>query len=102
MTMRMLRAGTPIPVPTPERALAWLAAHGEPTDGWIPGRRAVIGTPDAVRAELERIAAGYQAEEVIVVTITHDHGARVRSYELLAEVFGLTPAAPTSGIRALA
>ena len=31
------------------------------------------------------------AEEVIVVTITHDHGARRRSYELIAEAFGLEP-----------
>jgi len=26
---------------------------------------------------------------VIVVTITYDHGARRRSYELIAEAFGL-------------
>jgi hypothetical protein len=33
------------------------------------------------------------AEEVMVVTICHDHEARVRSYELLAQQFGLTPPA---------
>jgi hypothetical protein len=33
--------------------------------------------------------AGYGAEEVIVVTITYGHEARVRSYELLAEAFQL-------------
>jgi luciferase family oxidoreductase group 1 len=93
MTMRMLRAGTPIPVPSPEKALSWLREHGEKVDGWIPGRRAVIGTPAFVRAELERIASEYQAEEVIVVTITHDHQARRRSYELVAEAFDLTPPA---------
>jgi hypothetical protein len=27
---------------------------------------------------------------VIVVTITHDHGARRRSYELLADAIGLS------------
>jgi hypothetical protein len=30
---------------------------------------------------------------VIVVTITHDHEARRRSYELLADTFGLEPRA---------
>ena len=30
---------------------------------------------------------------MIVVTITHDHAARRRSYELLADAMGLTPAA---------
>jgi hypothetical protein len=42
-----------------------------------------------VRAGLEEVAAEYRAEEVILVTITHDHGARRRSYELIAEAFGL-------------
>ena len=30
---------------------------------------------------------------MIVVTITYDHAARRRSYELIAEAFGLVPAA---------
>lgn len=47
------------------------------------------GTPDHVRSELESLAAGYGSEEVLVVTITFDHQARVRSYELLAQAFDL-------------
>ena len=46
-----------------------------------------------MRAGIEELAAEYGAEEVIVVTITHDHGARRRSYELIAEAFDLAPAA---------
>jgi alkanesulfonate monooxygenase SsuD/methylene tetrahydromethanopterin reductase-like flavin-dependent oxidoreductase (luciferase family) len=42
-----------------------------------------------VRAGLVEVAAEYGADEVLVVTITHDHEARKRSYELLAEAFGL-------------
>jgi alkanesulfonate monooxygenase SsuD/methylene tetrahydromethanopterin reductase-like flavin-dependent oxidoreductase (luciferase family) len=56
-----------------------------------PGRRAIIGSPARVRAGIEELASSYGAEEVIVVTITHDHQARRRSYELLAEAMGLTP-----------
>jgi hypothetical protein len=37
------------------------------------------------------VAVEYGAEEVIVVTITHDHQARRRSYELIAEAFDLEP-----------
>jgi alkanesulfonate monooxygenase SsuD/methylene tetrahydromethanopterin reductase-like flavin-dependent oxidoreductase (luciferase family) len=48
----------------------------------------VIGSPETVRGGLERLAAAYGAHELIVVTITYDHGARRRSYELLAEAFG--------------
>ena len=42
-----------------------------------------------MRAGIEELAQQYGADEVIVVTITHDHGARRRSYELLAEAMGL-------------
>ena len=43
-----------------------------------------------MRAGLEEVAAEYGADEVLVVTITHDHDARKRSYELIAEAFELT------------
>jgi hypothetical protein len=33
------------------------------------------------------VAAEYEADEVMLVTITHDHGARRRSYELVADAF---------------
>ena len=49
----------------------------------------IYGDPARVRAKVEQMVADYQADEVVVVTITHDFGARVRSYELLAEAFGL-------------
>jgi alkanesulfonate monooxygenase SsuD/methylene tetrahydromethanopterin reductase-like flavin-dependent oxidoreductase (luciferase family) len=48
-------------------------------------RRALVGSPERVRAELEEVAREYGAEEAIVVTITHDHASRRRSYELLAD-----------------
>ena len=47
-------------------------------------RRAIVGTPGDVRRELDTLAAEYEADEVMVVTITYDHAARRRSYELLA------------------
>ena len=80
MTLRLLRQGRLIPVPPPEKALAFLGDD-------VAGRRGIVGTPDAVRARIEEKAAAYGAEEVIVLTITWDHAARRRSYELLAEAF---------------
>jgi hypothetical protein len=47
-----------------------------------------------VRAEIEQVAADYHADEVIVVSITYDHEARRRSYELIAEAFGLGASQP--------
>jgi luciferase family oxidoreductase group 1 len=94
MTMTLLRRGQLIPVPPPEKALRFLQAEGQPLDAMPPGRRAVIGAPDTVAAGLREVAAAYGADELIVVTITHDHAARRRSYELIAEAFDLAAAVP--------
>ncbi len=91
MTMTLLRRGELIAVPPPEKALAFLAREGKPAGGSVPGRRAIIGSPETVRSGIESLVADYGADEVIVVTITHDHGARRRSYELLAEVMDVQP-----------
>jgi luciferase family oxidoreductase group 1 len=93
MAFKMLRRGRLIPVPPPEKALRFLAAEGERPDQPPPGRRAIVGAIDKVRAQVEQLAADYGADEVIVVTITHDHQARRRSYELLADAFDLPGAA---------
>lgn len=54
-----------------------------------PAKPLLHGTPDFVRDTLEAQAATIDANEVFVITITHDHAARVRSYELLAQAFEL-------------
>jgi luciferase family oxidoreductase group 1 len=90
MTFTLLRRGRLIPVPPPDKALRFLDTEGPGGTGG--GRRGVVGSPATVRPELEAIAAAYGAEEVIVVTIVHDHAARRRSYELLAETFALSAA----------
>ncbi|MEJ7894071.1 MAG: LLM class flavin-dependent oxidoreductase [Solirubrobacteraceae bacterium] len=82
MAMLELRRGNPIPVPPPEKAVEYL--RHVPRGHRSAGRRAIVGTPAEVRAGLETIAYAYGAEEAIIVTITHDHAARVRSYELIA------------------
>jgi luciferase family oxidoreductase group 1 len=55
-------------------------------------QRTVAGTPEAVRTRLVALAADYGVDELVVVTITHDPKARLRSYELLADAFGLAGA----------
>jgi luciferase family oxidoreductase group 1 len=57
-------------------------------------QRTVAGAPEAVRARLLALAAEYGVDELVVVTITHDPKARLRSYELLAEAFGLSGDGP--------
>jgi len=93
MTFTQLRRGKLIAVPPPETAVRFLEQEGKPPTGGIPGRRAILGSPETVRAQIETLASEYQADEVIVVTITYDHAVRRRSYELLAEAMSLEPRA---------
>lgn len=93
MAFKLLRRGRLVPVPPVEQALRFLESEGETVDRPPAGRRTIVGAIDTVRARVEQLAADYGADEVIVVTITFDHAARRRSYELLAEAFDL-PGAP--------
>jgi luciferase family oxidoreductase group 1 len=97
-----LRRGELIAVPPPEEAAQQLAVLERQGAGASPRRRAVLGTGPQVRAELERIAAEYGADELIVVTITYDHAMRRRSYELLAEAFELEPRSVTAAVAQVA
>jgi luciferase family oxidoreductase group 1 len=54
-------------------------------------RRTFAGAPEPLRERLLALAEAYGVDELVVVTITHSPKARLRSYELLAESFGLEP-----------
>lgn len=90
MLLTLLHRGRLIPVPPPDAAEAFLAREGA-QDGWVASRRAIVGSPETVREGIRSVAAEYEADEVMVVTITYDHEARRRSYELIAEAFDLRP-----------
>ena len=68
---------------------------------WTPMERAhvsrmlscsVVGSPATVRAGVRDLAIRTGADELIVAAAIHDHTARVRSYEILAEVIAENPA----------
>jgi luciferase family oxidoreductase group 1 len=52
-------------------------------------QRTIAGAPEQVRERLLALGAEYGVDELVIVSMTHDFKARVRSYELLAEAFGL-------------
>jgi luciferase family oxidoreductase group 1 len=54
--------------------------------------RVISGTPDLVKAQLEKLAAGFGIDEIVVTTMA-GYEERKRSFELLAEAFALTPRA---------
>jgi luciferase family oxidoreductase group 1 len=89
MLMLLLFSGRSIPVPTVDKAQRFLAAQGGPIDSQPAGRRIVTGTPERVRSALEAIAEAYEADELFLVNVLHDHAARRKSYELIAQAFNL-------------
>lgn len=48
-------------------------------------RRTIIGTPQHVKAELEKLQEAYSTDEFLIITNIHDQEARKRSYQLLAD-----------------
>jgi alkanesulfonate monooxygenase SsuD/methylene tetrahydromethanopterin reductase-like flavin-dependent oxidoreductase (luciferase family) len=52
-------------------------------------RRVVLGTPDKVREQLLVLRDLFEADELMVITITGDYESRARSYELVAGAFNL-------------
>lgn len=89
MAFALFLGGRPGPVPPPEVALRWAADHPDALGALADRRRWTVGGPAAVRDALETVGRDYGADEIMIVTITHDHGARSRSYELIADAFGL-------------
>ena len=49
-----------------------------------------------MKAGLDQMADALGIDELIVNTITWDHRARLRSYSLLAEAYGLESTAPAT------
>lgn len=77
------------PVATTDEALARSYTEAERALIAKERARAVVGTPLDVKARLLQLQEQFQADEVMVITITGDYASRLRSYELLAESFDL-------------
>lgn len=83
------RTGRLGPLPTPEEAMAY---------PYTPQERAaireyrdlhIVGSPATVRARIEALLEEVEVEEVMISSMIHSQEARLRSYELVAEAFGL-------------
>ncbi|MDR6755591.1 luciferase family oxidoreductase group 1 [Mycoplana sp. BE70] len=76
-------------MPTPEEAIAIMGEVLPAEDADWPAY--VIGTPERVKAVVERMARDTGATEIMVQDVLHDAALRHRNYELLARTFDLTP-----------
>jgi luciferase family oxidoreductase group 1 len=75
------------PIPSVEEAEAYPYTPLERALLAQSRRRLVAGAPERVQAQLAALAGRFGVEELVVVTVCHEAMARLRSYELLAEVF---------------
>jgi luciferase family oxidoreductase group 1 len=87
---RRIRRGDRRPIPTPAEALEELGPGPYPDD--LEGGRwplTIWGDPPAVKAQLDQITTALAIDEIMAITVVHDPAARRRSYELLAEMYGI-------------
>jgi luciferase family oxidoreductase group 1 len=86
-----LRSGRPGRFPSPEEAAAYQYSptEDEIARSWTGSH--VVGSPERVRKELLELADRTGADELMITSMVHDHRARLRSYELVADVMDLTP-----------
>jgi luciferase family oxidoreductase group 1 len=84
-----LRAGRPGRLPHPDVATAHVFTPDEQGIADFFANLAIVGTPAYVRGRIEDAVERTQADEVMIVTHAFDPAARLRSYELLAQAFGL-------------
>lgn len=83
-----IRSGSgAIPYPTPEEANNAPLTDQQHT--LVADRTATrfVGTADQVVEQLEVLRQATGADELLISTITHDHAARLRSFELLSQAW---------------
>jgi luciferase family oxidoreductase group 1 len=84
-----LTRGERAPLASPEDAIAFPYTPTDRIRIEEHRTRVFVGTPDTVKERLVALQAATGADELMIVTGVYDHAARIRSYELLAEAFGL-------------
>ena len=84
-----MRTGKPGPLPSPEEAMGYPYSPGERRLLENYRSMQIVGSVPTVQAHLEELAERTAADEILVTTMVHDHGERLRSYERLADAFRL-------------
>jgi luciferase family oxidoreductase group 1 len=82
-----MRGGASEPLPSPEEAMAYRYRPAECRLANSYRSMQIVGDPQTVRARIEELAKRTAADEVLVTTNVYDHAERLRSYELLADLF---------------
>ncbi|KAB2871460.1 MAG: LLM class flavin-dependent oxidoreductase [Burkholderiaceae bacterium] len=86
-----MQRGVRGPLPRPVASMDGLWSEAERAGVQRMLAATASGGPDKVQRELQAIVERTRADELIVACATHDHAARLRSYEILASLAGLSP-----------
>lgn len=78
-------------IPTVAAALAYDYTPAEWQRVLHNRRRTAVGTPEQLRDKFAGLAADFDVDEFVISTFTEDPADRLRSYELFAGLFELTP-----------
>jgi luciferase family oxidoreductase group 1 len=89
LTMLRLRSGRTGLLPSPEEAANYPYTAAERFQVEAYRSHLVAGSAPEVFERLQELIRQTAADELMVTTIVHDHAARLHSYELLAEQYGL-------------
>ncbi|MFH8223060.1 LLM class flavin-dependent oxidoreductase [Streptomyces sp. NPDC018057] len=89
LNMVRLRTGRPGLVPTPEEAEAYEFSPMERDFIASWNANVVHGTPDEVRSGLDDLQKRTGADELMITGNAHSGDVRLRSYELIADAYGL-------------
>ena len=81
-----LRRGTPGPLPPPVASIADLGSPLEVAGLEQAFREAVVGSPETVTRGVEAFLKRTGVDELMVTAAIYDHAARLRSFEIVAEV----------------
>jgi luciferase family oxidoreductase group 1 len=86
-----LRSGRPGQFPTNEEAASYPYTPQE--RAFVDDRldQQIIGSPQTVRRQIDELLAATEVNELMITTITYDSADRWRSFEIVAEVAGLSP-----------
>ncbi len=91
-----LYSGRPSQFPSVQEAQSYPYTPAERAQVQATRARLITGSPQTVRVKLCALSTLADTDEVMAMTMVHDHAARRRSYELLAEVFNLPRQAQNS------
>ena len=73
--------------PSPEQAAAYPYSQLERELVQLNRERMIVGTPEFAHKQLEQLAEEFDAEEIMLVSITYDFHDKLKSYELIMKEF---------------